>query len=280
MISDNDQKYILSRAYVPEHSVALITRVSGGEPFLFSDYFCCQKNDWLIVVGYPLKGEFTPEGFENIFERIKTQFRPKHVSIMAPELPLSITSNCQERQSDYFYTLDIQNFELKGALKRVVNKAPQHLSVERSNSIGAPHDALAREFIKRIEPPQRIRELFSKMSHYAVPGAHCVVLNAWDDANHLAAYYVVDLAAKNFSTYVVGCHSKTNYTAGASDLLCYEMIKLSQEFGKRYIHLGIGVNEGITRFKKKWGGRPTIKYEMCELVLRKPSWLETIFALR
>jgi hypothetical protein len=79
---------------------------------------------------------------------------------------------------------------------------------------------------------------------------------------------------------VVGCHSKKNYTPGASDLLCYEMIKMSQEYGKRYIHLGLGVNEGIIRFKKKWGGRPTIRYELCELVLKKPSLLETIFALR
>lgn len=280
MISDNDQKYILTRAYVPEHSVDLITRVSGGEPFLINDYFCCRKDDWLIVVGYPLEGKYSPGGFENFFEKINNQFRPKHLSLMAPELPPSITPACQERQSDYFYTLDMEKFTLKSALKRVVNNALENLSVERSTAIGEPHDELAREFIKRVNPPPRVRELLSKMSIYVGPAAQSVVLNAWDDAHQLAAYYIVDLAAKNFSTYVVGCHSKKNYTPGASDLLCYEMIKMSQEYGKRYIHLGLGVNEGIIRFKKKWGGRPTIKYELCELVLKKPSLLETIFALR
>lgn len=280
MISDDDQKYILTRAYVPEHSVDLITRVSGGEPFLINDYFCCRKDDWLIVVGYPLEGKFSPGGFEKFFEKISNQFRPKHLSLMAPELPPSITPACQERQSDYFYTLDMEKFTLKSALKRVVNNALENLSVERSTAIDKPHDELAREFIKRVNPPPRVRELLSKMSIYVGPAAQSVVLSAWDDAHHLAAYYIVDMAAKNFSTYVVGCHSKKNYTPGASDLLCYEMIKMSQEYGKRYIHLGLGVNEGIIRFKKKWGGRPTIKYEMCELVLKKPSLLETIFALR
>ena len=280
MISDDAQKYILNRAYVPEHSVDLITRVSGGEPFLINDYFCCRRDDWLIVVGYPLEGKFSPGGFEKFFEKINNQFHPKHLSLMAPELPPSITPACQERQSDYFYTLDMEKFTLKGALKRVVNNALENLSVERSTAIGEPHDELAREFIKRVNPPPRVRELLSKMSIYVGPAAQSVVLNAWDDAHQLAAYYIVDLAAKNFSTYVVGCHSKKNYTPGASDLLCYEMIKMSQEYGKRYIHLGLGVNEGIIRFKKKWGGRPTIKYELCELVLKKPSLLETIFALR
>ena len=280
MISDDAQKYILTRAYVPEHSVDLITRVSGGEPFLINDYFCCRKDDWLIVVGYPLEGKYSPGGFENFFEKINNQFRPKHLSLMAPELPPSITPACQERQSDYFYTLDMEKFTLKSALKRVVNKALENLSVERSTAIGEPHDELAREFIKRVNPPTRVRELLSKMSIYVGPAAQSVVLSAWNDAHQLAAYYIVDLAAKNFSTYVVGCHSKKNYTPGASDLLCHEMIKMSQEYGKRYIHLGLGVNEGIIRFKKKWGGRPTIKYELCELVLKKPSLLETIFALR
>ena len=280
MISDDDQKYILTRAYVPEHSVDLVTRVSGGEPFLIHDYFCCRRDDWLIVVGYPIEDEFSPDGFENILEKIKNQFRPKHLSLMAPELPPVITPACQERQSDSFYTLDMEKFTLKAVLKRTVNNALKNLSVERSTTIGEPHDELAREFIKRMNPPPRVRELLSKMSDYVDPATKSVVLNAWDDGHQLAAYYIVDLAAKNFSTYVVGCHSKKNYTPGASDLLCYEMIKMSQEYGKRYIHLGLGVNAGIIRFKKKWGGRPTTKYEQCELVLKKPSLLETIFALR
>jgi len=280
MISDDDQKYILTRAYVPEHSVDLITRVSGGEPFLINDFFCCRRDDWLIVVGYPLEGEFSPDRFENIFARIKNQFHPKHLSLMAPELPPSISPDCQEKQSDYFYTLDMKKFTLKAVLKRVVNKALKTLSVERSTAMDEPHDELAREFIKRVNPPPRIQELLSRMSNYVGSAAQSVVLNAWDNAHKLAAYYIIDLAANNFSTYVVGCHSKKHYTPGASDLLCYEMIKMSQEYGKRYIHLGLGVNEGIIRFKRKWGGRPTIKYELCELVLKKPSLLETIFALR
>ena len=96
----------------------------------------------------------------------------------------------------------------------------------------------------------------------------------------MAAFYVVDLAAKNFATYVIGCHSKRNYVQGASDLLFFEMINMSIESGKKYMHLGLGVNEGIRQFKEKWGGMPTRKYEMCELVVRKRSLLDSIMAIR
>jgi hypothetical protein len=38
------------------------------------------------------------------------------------------------------------------------------------------------------------------------------------------------------------------------------------------------VNEGIRRFKEKWGGVPSLKYEMCELKIRKPSFLDAIIS--
>ena len=62
--------------------------------------------------------------------------------------------------------------------------------------------------------------------------------------------------------------------------LAFEMIEASREFKKNYIHLGLGVNKGIRRFKKKWGGTPTHSYEMCELVLRKPSIHDAVLGIR
>jgi len=104
------------------------------------------------------------------------------------------------------------------------------------------------------------------------------VLNAWGPARKLAAFYVVDVSAEAFSTYVIGCHSKKNYVMGASDLLLHELISVSTELDKSYIHLGLGVNDGIRRFKEKWGGVPSLKYEMCEFAVRKPSFLEAIIS--
>jgi len=200
MITAEEEKYVLTSAYVPEHIVGLMTRVSGGEPFLIEDYFCCRKDDWIIVVGYPLQRDFSINEFETVIDKIIKRFHPVYASLIAPELPLSLVGDS-------------------------------------------------------------------------------VVLSAWDKKDHLSAFYIVDLAAKNFSTYVIGCHSKKNYVPGASDLLFFEMINLSKEYGKDYIHLGLGVNKGIRQFKKKWGGIPTRRYEMCELVVRRPSILDAFMAM-
>ena len=87
----------------------------------------------------------------------------------------------------------------------------------------------------------------------------------------MSAFFIIELAAEQFDTYMLGCYSKKNYTPHASDLLFSEMIAFARERGKSTINLGLGVNEGIRRFKMKWGGKPYLNYEFCECYFGKPS---------
>ncbi len=279
MITAREEEYLLNRAYIPEHTVGLMTRISGGEPYLIDNYFCCRTEDRVIIVGYPLERDFNAEELETLIHILTERFRPLYASIIAPDLPSSLAASCRERESDHYYTLDIHATRIKSRLQRLVDAALGELTVEHSTDINDAHRELMKEFVERVKPPLRIRELLFKMPEYVGHTSNSIVLNAWDRKKNLSAFYVVDLAARDFSTYVIGCHSKKHYVAGASDLLCFTMIKMSRECGKDYIHLGLGVNKGIRQFKKKWGGIPTMSYEMCELVVRKPSMLDTIKAM-
>ena len=55
-----------------------------------------------------------------------------------------------------------------------------------------------------------------------------------------------------------------NFIPHASDLLMRETVNIARKEGKKYIHLGLGVNDGIRKFKEKWGGYPFLRYEYCE----------------
>ena len=145
--------------------------------------------------------------------------------------------------------------------------------------MGPAHRALAREFIQRAGSPSRVRALLDRMPAYVNRSEAALVLNAWDQGR-LAAFYVLDLAPGAFSSNVVGCQSRQASARGASDLLLHELICLSRQRGKQYVHLGLGVNDGVRRFKQKWGGLPTRRYEMCEAVLKRPALLEILNALQ
>lgn len=276
MMTDSERHYVLAAGYVPEHSVGLMTSVSGGEPYFIEGHLCFLNDERLIVVGYPLELPFHVKAFEDFLIRAIARFHPAQVSIVAPELPRSLTAECRERHVDEYYTLDNPEEPIAPRLQRLVERSRPNLVVERSPEAGRPHSELVEEFIHRVRPPVRIRNLYARIPDYVNTSDECIVLNAWGHNGRLAAFFVVDLAPVSFSTYVVGCHTKMMDAPGASDVLFHEMITLSNEHHKRYIHLGFGVNSGIRQFKQKWGGKPTGKCEMCEWMVKRPSLFDTV----
>jgi hypothetical protein len=263
MITFLEEEYILKKAYVPEHLVGLMTLISKGEPFLVGDYLGFARDNWLILVGYPLGHDSSTEDAQNVLSQILLTRKPEYLWFIGPEIPPALLASCSEKQKDQYYVLDLGK-KIKPSLERAAQKASKELRVERERSFSKKHEALVREFLKRDKLSPKLRELYLAMSHYVPHSKSSLVLSAWDKKGKLSAFNVIDLSAREFTTYLLGCYSKKNYVPHASDLLFYEMIGLTREAGKGTINLGLGVNEGIRRFKEKWGGIPTLRYVFCE----------------
>jgi hypothetical protein len=264
MITTEDEEYVLKQAYVPEHIISLMAPLSKGEPFLIEDCLSFIKDNWLILVGYPLEENFSHKRCEKILKQVLETYRPQYLWFIGPEIPSSLLDSYTERETDQYYKLDIEQFKLKPSFRRMAEKASNELSVERSHSFSKDHEALVNELLKSEKLTPRVRELYLAMPEYVSRSRNSYVLNAWGKNGKLCAFYVIELGARNFSTYVLGTHSKKHYVPHASDLLFLEMIELTREKGKKTINLGLGVNEGIRRFKEKWGGVPFLNYEFCE----------------
>jgi hypothetical protein len=264
MISAQEEAYVLEKAYVPEHIVSLMVSISKGEPFFTEEHLGFVKDNWLIFVGYPLDGNFSQERCEKNLKQAIETYRPEYLWFIGPQIPPSLLNFAKERETDQYYRLDLGQIKLKSSLQRMADKALEKLTVERGQSFSKDHEALIAELLKREKLPPRLTELYHAMPYYVSHSSSARVLNARARNGKLCAFFVVELGAKNFSTYVLGSHSKKYYVPHASDLLFFEMIKLTREHGKAMINLGLGVNPGIRRFKEKWGGIPYLNYEFCE----------------
>ncbi|HUL31014.1 MAG TPA: hypothetical protein VLZ03_11235 [Thermodesulfobacteriota bacterium] len=264
MITPEEEKSVAERAYIPEHILNLMVPISKGEPFLQEDHLIFVKDNWLIFVGYPLDRHLSQGRGERVLKQLVDTFRPEYLWFIGPEILPSLLDSCKERETDRYYTLDVEQAKLKPSLQRIAGKASQQLAIERSRGFSKEHETLVAELLKRETLPPRVRELYRAMPDYVVRSPSACTLNARDKNGKLCAFFVVELGAKNFSTYVIGCHSKKHYVPHASDLLFFEMINLTREHDKHTIHLGLGVNPGIRRFKEKWGGTPSLNYEFCE----------------
>ena len=279
MLSPEQEKYILENAYVPEHITHLMVGISGGEPFCIENYVLYARADWLIFIGYPLRRHYQAADFTATLNDTIKKFNPAYTWFIVPEMPESFLRTARQRESDEYYKLDIQNQTVKKNLVPVIQKAATFLKVEKRRQFSLDHVTLTKEFLKREKTAPRVRELFLHMPQYIAISPTSRVLSARDRNGNLSAFYVIELGAVKFATYVVGCFSKRHYVAHASDLLFFEMINLAREDHKEYIHLGLGVNEGIRRFKKKWGGTPSLKYEFGELYAGREEplpWLQVL----
>jgi len=264
MLTPAEEAYALDRAYVPEHIASLMKAISEAEAFLIDDHLSFAKDNWLIIVGYPLNREFSQDRCEEIVGIHLERFRPEILWFIGPQVPVSLSGSCQERETDQYYTLDLRETKIKASLLRMAEKTSHDVSVERTRTFSKEHGKLVDELLKREKLPPRIRELYRSMPRFVAESPSACVLDARDKAGALSAFYVLDTGAANFTTYLLGTHSKKYYVAHASDRLFLEMIRVTQEQGKITINLGLGVNEGIRRFKEKWGGVPFLTYEFCE----------------
>jgi hypothetical protein len=264
VIDPAEEAYVLNRAYVPEHIVSLMTLISKGDPFLIEDYLGLVKDNWLILVGYPLEGNFSTERCDQIVRQSVERHRPEYLWFIGPEIPPSLLDASSERETDQYYTFDVAHTVPKPSLKRVAEKASKELIIGRGRKLLKEHEVLIAEFLGREKLPDRVRELYLAMPDYIGRSSSAWILDTRDKTGNLCAFYIVDLGAKNFSAYILGAQSKRHYVPHASDLLFLEMINLTREQGKGSINLGLGVNEGIQRFKRKWGGSSFLAYEFCE----------------
>lgn len=261
-----------AHARVPEHSLPLMTAFSQGAPLCIGPYFFLAAEDWLMAVAYPLEGRYADTTFEASLEEALRRTGATACWAIGPSLPSRLASHIVDR--DRYHVLPATATppqRLCGPLAR----AAARLRVTEGVSFTPEHRRLWAEFLGRVQRGEagsmapHVAALYARTPEaLAEAGGSLRLLDARDEEGRLAACLLLDYAPENFVSYVLGAHSRSHAIPHASDLLFAAMLERARQAGKRFIHLGLGVNEGILRFKRKWGARPSFPYLMAQ-------WTET-----
>lgn len=260
---------ILDLAQVPEHSVPFMEAVSNGTALCEGQYLFFCGEDWLMAVGYPLQGEYSEASFSQAFQVALhhiplAQKQPIDCWAVSPK-PLPFADPVDE---DRFYILPASTLP-PARLKRPLERASSLLRVDETKTFTPAHRTLWIEFThnaKAMKP--NVRELYAvtekalRQMNVLKKSGDLRLLNAWDQSGNLVACLVLDYSPTKFSSYIIGAHSYAHSVPYASDLLFSVMLEKARLAGKEYVQLGLGVNEGILRFKRKWGAVPAQTYVM------------------
>ena len=259
---------ILALARVPEHSLPLMTALSGGAPLCAGPYFFLAADDWLMAVAYPLEGRYSHATFNAALEEALTRTGATACWAIGPQLPPRLAAHAID--TDRYYVLSAHATP-PARLRAPLAKTAGRLSVTEGMVFTAEHRRLWAEFLGRIQRGEapamapHVAALYARTPEaLAGSGGSLRLLDAHDAEGRLAASLLLDYAPQNFVSYVLGAHSRAHAAPHASDLLFAAMLERARESGKRFVHLGLGVNEGILRFKRKWGAVPSWPYVMAQ----------------
>lgn len=268
---------LADKARVPEHSVPFMVGMSGGKPLIVNNYLFFAGDDWITCIGYPLSPDGAAEYDLNSFVMAADLVgdymaagkkgggrESLDMFAVAPSLPAEAVRDLggEISEEDRFYILPASAC-VPGPLRRLVRRAEAVLNVDETTEFTGAHRRLWSEILTKADMRPNVREMYAKtgrlMQRY-VPGL--TLFNAWDAEGNLAASLLMDSSPEKFCSYIIGAHSRRHYSAYATDLLFARLLEKARALGKEYIHLGLGVNEGILRFKKKWGGQEDLPFVM------------------
>lgn len=255
-------------ARVPEHSPVLMKALSGGEPLIIGQYLFFSAANWLSAIAYPLYGKYDDAVFLEALDKAIRQTGTQYCFAIGSSLPGRLHADIVDR--DRFYILGTEH-AIPGRLKNAVKRVSDQLEISENCQFTSRHRQLWAEFLQRSMSGQgspmsaRVRELYAKTPR-AMQARHKELrfLDARDKAGNLVASLLLDYSPRLFTSYILGAHSRKYYVPHAHDLLFAEMLSSSKQAGKHFVHLGLGVNEGILRFKLKWGGKPYFAYQLAQ----------------
>ena len=269
MLSNEQLDRIYRQAYVPEHLPGYVEAISGAQAHLVGNYLCFFRKAHLIFIGYPLGAD--SGDVARAYSSACEQFEPSTVALIAPDIRLTATGlEIQSRDSYYRCRLPLEKVEPKTA--NMVRRAERELTLSHG-SFQKEHKKLIKAFLKAHQLTAEQVYIYQHIDRYL---KHCPTARILEARKQgvLVAFTVVDTGSADYAFYLFNLRSQKEKVPGASDLLFKAMVDLAQSEGKKAVNLGLGIHQGIRRFKEKWGGEIFLPYLSAWVDRKTPDWGE------
>ncbi|MCX5909082.1 MAG: hypothetical protein NTY64_18415 [Deltaproteobacteria bacterium] len=262
MIRPADEQFIREHAYIPEHLPEYVLAISEVEPFLEKDSLFYHKKGHLIFIGYPLDSPFDHAQMERTLEATIRNFKPRSLALIAPQIDLSGRTGLRSNPDSY-YRIRLSTLQIHQKTRNMLRRAARELTIEEGRAFTGEHRELVEGFLGTHSVDAGTAFIFGHIADYVSASPTSFILGVRDQRGDLVAFDVVEFGARNYAFYMFNFKSRARVVPGANDLLLHQLIVEAGKQGKTFINLGLGINEGVTFFKKKWSGEPFLRYESC-----------------
>lgn len=247
-----------ARAVVPEQIPSYVRAVSGRTLRSCEGFAAWTTTDSCTLVAFPAQDELSDCGIHSSAyeERLEKAVACalampglRRITVLAPAVPAAAPDRAVvERDAWWCVNLPHEpGQKLRNMLRRAGREA-----VVAVETWGPEHDALVDHYLKVRTLAPGTRHIFGRTGAYVSSSQDAVLFAARNASGRLLAMAVGDYSALCTAFYMFAFR-QDDCPPGVSDALLKALADEAVRRGQSVLNLGLGIDGGITFFKKKWG---------------------------
>ena len=248
--------YIAAQAIVPEQLTSYVTAVGQSRPVLCAECIAYTFEDTATLIAY------TPNSFPHRYHEEETAALNdavaaamalpglKRMTVLGPAKPKAAPPDTISHSDSYAF-IPLPMIEPKQNLRNMLRRGARECSI-MDEVWHDEHAALVETYLASRPLEAGTRHIYRNIAAYLTATPDAVLFSARDSAAKLLAFAIGDYTSLTTACYMFAFRRK-NCPPGVADCLLHAIVKGAQERGHAFLNLGLGINSGITAFKKKWG---------------------------
>ncbi len=251
---------ISASAVTPDQLLPYVRSISDAKSRLINGFLVHTLDAHAVLVAYNSNDMHSTHGLDAAIAHLNTCPEVSQLSVLAPIRPHTAPTHATSSTDNYYFLdLPLNINTLKNA-QSMCRRAHQNIHIRHEQGAwSSAHQELMLHYVRRTAITKEMSTLFQRLGHYCThtPDAH--LFSAYDSSNALCAFNIADFTSIYTAFYMFSMRHK-NAPIGVSDALLHTLLNTAHNSGYKTCNLGLGINKGITFFKKKWGAVPQLPF--------------------
>jgi len=259
MIGPDRLARVTAEAVVPEQLLPYVRAVAEAKPRLLGDCVGYAAEGKLVLIGYPLHD---PQDLKAMAEAVSEALTIKglaQLTVIGPARPPQAPADSVLAE-DCYYSLPLPPPAPAQKLRNLLRRASRELSIERGRECGDDHLALVQRYLDERRLATGTQHIFWRLPQYLAASFGSLVLSGRLADGRLAAFVVGDFSALRTAVFMVCFRNRELAPPGSADFLLAGLLEEAYNRGQTLMNLGLGINDGVAFFKRKWGAVPFLPY--------------------
>jgi hypothetical protein len=251
--------FFASQAVVPEQIPVYVESVSDSKAVACGACIAYENETDLTLIGYPIHDPLDAKAVDEAVDeacRLPVLAQGGRLTVLCAARPRAAPPHATFEE-DAWWGLSLPPApppsRVRHKILHMLRRAEQSVVIEQSRGdLNAAHQKLVDAQIRSRPLAPGTRFIYSRLRHYLAASPQAVLFSAYRrETGELTACAVGEYAGLHTAFYLFAFRAP-DAPFGVADLLLSALLREAEARGHTRCNLGLGINSGISFFKRKW----------------------------